>query len=399
MGKNSLIKSTTKKKSTAKKSAEEKKTRTSKKKAAAGKPSASSQKKTIAPQKAKGRAKKSTSRKSPEGKASTRSAPAARKPAKKSPRELLFQKFDWPQPPPRIPSPEAEAPTPDAPPYFAATDEKELQRLRTVQFRSFSMEELKTAAEKAEAEKAAAEKAEAEKAAAEKAEAEKAAREKEAPEAVKVSYEDTGGDGSGGRKLPYGWIGAAGFVAFLFLVLIVASNANHSRFYLKSSEGGLVIRRGAFAPMGDRPFMVLPGVQAPETRQEVYGKSEVFPIIFRHQIDRADALLGTDDVPDFSAVQSLVEAAVPYAVTDEMREAAYARLDGIHFHLLLYKADVAARRGSPEDLERALALLEEAGRFNWGDERDDLVKARMESVQQQMSAMEAAEQKPAASAG
>ena len=98
--------------------------------------------------------------------------------------ELIFKKFEVETPKKlfQVDQPQMESHEYLPASFLADKEKDEVERIRKILNRQFSIADLKAAAEKAAAEKAAAEKAAAEKAAAEKAAAEKAAAEKAAAE-------------------------------------------------------------------------------------------------------------------------------------------------------------------------------------------------------------------------
>jgi hypothetical protein len=162
MGKKSLIQSTSKKK------------KTDNRETAEEKPVV----------KAKATGKTATDRKSaPKPKSSEKGKDAA-PPKVFTLKDLLFKKFE-PLDQGRTPVEPVVVKTSSnyaSPPFFAGKSPEEIEKMRSILARKYSMAELIAAAEKAAAEKAAAEKAAAEKVAAEKAAAEKAAAEKAAAE-------------------------------------------------------------------------------------------------------------------------------------------------------------------------------------------------------------------------
>ena len=68
-------------------------------------------------------------------------------------------------------------------------------------------------------------------------------------------------------------------------------------------------------------------------------------------------------LPDFERIKATVKTALEYGATEELRAAAYARLDNIDYLILVYKADVAASRGSIDDLNAAIDFLEDADKI------------------------------------
>jgi hypothetical protein len=236
----------------------------------------------------------------------------------------------------------------------------------------------KAAAEKAAAEKAAAEKAAAEKAAAEKAAAEKAAAEKAAAEKaeaikkaaaqksdVSVSYEASAAKTQAAPKQPSDPVDntiklvAAG-LAFLILLVVGASASNSFKYYLAQNQGALEIWKGKFAPLGKKMVIALPGVPAPEPFEAVYSADDVYPIVFQHYIDKADTLLDVPGIPDFDGIKATLKTALEYGSTSSLRTIAYNRLDNIDRLILTYKAEVAASRGTIDDLKAAVGFLTDA---------------------------------------
>jgi len=409
MGKNSLIKSTSKK--TAEKETEEKKKKTAAKAKKSAKSAPAKGKKTAAKStaktkttekkkttaKAKSSPKKSskaktTAQKAPKSKPAAKKAAAPKKKAaaKKPPtiKELLFQKFDTWAPQSVYKAPPAHDAGRDytAPPMISADSPKEEARMRKLLFARFSPDDLEAAAKesaaKRAAEKKAAEKAGAEKkAAAKKAAAQEAAAEKQPPEAeVSVSYspppEDAPPADPMDRAFKYS---IAGFAALL-LLLIGYSFANTGNYYLDSANGGLKIYQGRFAPMGKELMITLPGVQLAEPAEDVYSRSQVFPLIYNFYLDKADALLAAPGLPDYEGIRRYLQEALQFATASDQRKAVYARIDGIELMTLLYKADVAASKSTLDSLEEALDYLDEAARLEIDTSQAELIDQKRETV-------------------
>ncbi len=274
----------------------------------------------------------------------------------------------------------------------------------------------KAAAEKAAAEKAAAEKAAAEKAAAEKAAAEKAAAEKAAAEKaeaikkaaaqksdVKVSYEPAPVQAP--AKKPSDPVDntikivAAG-LAFLVLLIIGASVSNSYKYYLADNQGILEIWQGKFAPLGNKKLIALPGVAIPETIKAVYDADDVYPLIFQYYIDEADALLEAS-TPDFERIKGTLKTALEYGSTKTLRNVAYARLDNIDRLILTYKAEVAASRGTIEDLTAAIGFLKEVSNLTSDETQKEMISQKIaahEALIQQLEEEKAAAEQAAAEA-
>ena len=373
MGKNSLLKSTSKKKkSPAKKKDEEVtaeiKTTTTAKKTATKKA------------KAAPKAKKTTA------------VPAQKSVAPKkkvSLKDLIQKKFDVWEPEKRFFA------SPDekyvkgfvAPPFFKGVSKKEEQRIRELLLKKFDIKAIKAAAEKTAAEKAAAEKAAVEKAAAEKAAAEKAAVEKAAAEPdVSVTCGppadiDTTLDDPMKKAMKY----AAAVFVVLFLLIVGTSFMNRNNYYVKSSDGAIEIWKGKFSPMGEELLIMLPGIQPPESIKDEYSKSDVYPLIFNYYVEKADTLIEVPGMPDFEGIRFYLNQALFYATSSEISKIAHTRLNNLDMMILLYKSDVVASKGTLAGLEDARNYLTEATRLNIGGLQSDLIKQKIVSVDSQLA--------------
>jgi hypothetical protein len=181
---------------------------------------------------------------------------------------------------------------------------------------------------------------------------------------------------------------AAGFL-LLILLVVGASYTNSGNYYLKSRDGALEIWQGRFAPMGEELMISLPGVPMPETVQSVYAKQEAFPLVFNYYLNKADALLQVDGLPDFEGIKAYVNQALAFSVTDEMREMGLARLHSIDRMILIYKADVAASKGTMEDLQAARQLLKDADAISRQAAEEALIAEKIKAVEQAMAALKA----------
>jgi len=415
MGKNSLLKPTSKKKKGASTkedsaaTAKAKKTKAAIKKAApkpkttpkakaapkpkvAAKTKAASKPKVATKTKAASKAKKTTA---------VRAQKAVAPKKKMTLKDLIQKKFDPWKPEKRF------SVSPDkaylknfvAPPFFERTTPKEEQRIKELLFRKFDVETIRAAGKEAAAQKAAAEKAAAEKAAAEKAAAEKVVAEKAAAEKVtepeaSITYGppadlDTTMDDPMEKAMKY----AAAVLVLLVALIIGASYMNSNNYYIEPANGAVEIRQGKFSPMGEELLIILPGVQPPETIKSVYSKQEVYPLIFNYYVEKADTLLEVSDLPDFEGIRYYLNKALPYATSNETKDIAIGRLDNIDLMILLYKSDVAVDKGTVSGLEDAKRYLSEASKLNVDAIKSDLIKQRIESIDNELAKMksEAAE--------
>ena len=362
MGKESLLKSTSKKTKSAstKKDEEikvEKKTATAKKATAKAK---------AAPKaKAPTKVKKTTA---------VRAKKAAPRPKKKkvSAKDLIHKKFDiWKPEKIFTVSPDEKYLKNFVAPPFVSGSEEETRRIKEILFKKFDSAEIKAAAEKTAAEKAADERAAAEKAAAEKA----------AEPDVSVTYgppdyDDTISPDPSKKVVKYL------IAAFVVLVALITHTSiqNMNNYYLSATHGALEIWQGKFSPMGKELLLSLPGAQPPVSIKDVYSKTDVFPIIFDYYVEKADMLLEVSGMPDFKGVKKYLNRALSYATPDTPVEAAYARLNNIELMILLYKADVAASKATISDLKDAKVYLTQTSKLDLDEPQAEMIKQKIDAI-------------------
>ena len=421
MGKDSLIKSTSKKKADAKKSTKKvaakstKKTAT-KKKTTAKKAAAKTTKKAAAkaPAKSKTTKKAAPKKAAPKkaAKAVKKTAPKKKVAAKKvkqlSVKELLHLKFESTQPaaaPTAAPAP-APAP-PSAPPLFTSSDPEELARLRAVLSEQFDMDQIKAAAKAPEAQPApeapaapeAATEAAAPEATPAKAEPEPEVEEEKpasalAEESAYINTEppdpDTPTDPVS-RAAKIGIAVAAGIV----LILLAISYNNSGKYYITPKDNAIEIWKGRFSPKDSQFFMILHGTAVAEPLKEVYSSKEVFPLIFDYYLDKADTLLEVPGLPDFDGIKDYLHQAEDYAVSASMKDAINARSNTIERMILLYKADVAMSKGTRESLTNATKLLKQARKLGPSDMQAQEIDAKIAAAGEAIAALKAGGTAPA----
>lgn len=351
------------------------KTTAQKTKSAGAKPKA---KTAAAKPKAKTAAAKSSAKKSAApAKPKAKPKAAAQKTKKATIPELLAKKFDSlpgaPEPKPAAPEKKVfEA----SPPVVSPSDPAEAARIRALLMTKFSMAEVKAAAKPPEPQKteAAAKMPEPEKpkAAAPEAPApEPEAPKGETPPAKGVETPSAPADEPPvitttavqedapeptSRAIKYG-IAA---MALLVLILLGISNNNSSKYYIHPKEDALEIWKGCFSPKDNQFFMVLQGVQLDQEVKDVYSRSDVYPMIFDYYLKKADTLLEVPGLPDFEGIKGYLYQAQSYAITPKMKDKAKGRLNSIERMILLYRADVAISKNTKDSLKAALKHLQKA---------------------------------------
>jgi len=179
-------------------------------------------------------------------------------------------------------------------------------------------------------------------------------------------------------------------LVLLVLLVVIASWMNTRQYYISSGEGAIDIYQGKFAPKGTRLLMSFPGMKAPEMVKESYSKDDVFPIIYDYYLDKADMLLEVPGMPDFEGVKDYLNKSLAYAVSSEMKATVNKRLDAINLMVLLYKADVAASKNSPEDLEVAQDLFKKALSYPMEEMESTRIKQKAALVKERLDSLKAA---------
>ncbi len=391
MGKNSLIKSTAKKKAV--KKAAGKATA----KAAASKPSA------------KKSAKKTAPKKAPAKKTAVKKAPAKKTTKKVTLKDLIFKKFDPLQPPAMAkmqPSPQTSEMT--APPFEFGDDPKETARIRKLLFAQFSMADIKAAAKEptpvkppADSQPPAETKPEPVAAKASQAPATTKPQAKTAPAVDSAAPETVESLGAGlpsqppdtadtppdpvERAIKYG---IAALVA-LIVLLIGASYKNSTKFYIQTQDDAIEVWRGQFSPKGKSFYAVLHGLQPTLPAKEVYTRQDVFPMIFSYYLDKADALLDVDGLPDFEGIREYLHKANQYAIANTMRDSVNTRLNTIERMILLYKVDVAINKGTAKALQSAIKNLKQAERLTANAAQEQMIKDKIALVNERQATLAA----------
>ena len=178
----------------------------------------------------------------------------------------------------------------------------------------------------------------------------------------------------------FGFYLVIGF-GFLILLILFASSRNMNRYHLTSKDGALIVWKGKFSPQGRQRLVIMPGVRHTDGVKEVYRKEEVFPLIFDFYIEKADALMDVPGMLDFVGIKSYLNRALTFATTDQERLIAKDRIKHIELTILLYKADVAASKGTSAGLNNAVKYLDQAASMHPDEMEAALIQQKMESIQ------------------
>lgn len=399
MGKDSLIKSTTKK--NAKKEEKPKKTvarkKTTTKKATPKKSVKTAAKAKKPPAKktsaAKPAPKKKTTAAKPKPKAKATPKPkATAKPksktvAKSKPRtkkltikELLLKSF---KPISKVAKPKpATRPkqsTPSAPPIVDVSDPKERTRISQLLFKSYRMTDIKAAAKPPVVkDPAPAEIKE------RKPDPVPAAQ----PPSINTNVTDLPSDTNPDPVSKAVKLLAAG-IGFVILLVLMTSYTNSTKYYIEPKDNAIEIWKGRFSPKDIKFYMVLHGTQLIGESKAVYSREEVYPMIFDYYLGKADTLLEVPGLPDFEGIKAYLHDARKYAIGEEKHKSVAIRLSNIDRMILLYKADVAINQGTVESLKSALKHLKSAKTHITNTAQGDEIQQKTDLANSMMAALKA----------
>ena len=175
----------------------------------------------------------------------------------------------------------------------------------------------------------------------------------------------------------------AGFIFIILMGLVVRTSVyNKDKYYLKSAAGAVELWQGTFSPTGKKRILIMPGVLIPQKIKDVYAQEEVYPMAFNFYVSKADALMEVPGMPDFVGIKSYLNRALSFATTEDLRQTAHVRINHIDRLILLYKADVAATKGTRSGLEAALGYLDQAAKLNPDEIETELIKKKKASIRE-----------------
>ena len=175
----------------------------------------------------------------------------------------------------------------------------------------------------------------------------------------------------------------SGFIFIILMGLVIrVSYHNTAKYYLKSAAGAVEIWQGTFSPGEKKRILIMPGVQMPAKTKDVYAKEDIFPLAFKFYISKADALMEVPGMPDFVGIKSYLNRALSFATADDLRQTAHGRINQIDLLILLYKADVAAIKGTRSGFETALDYLDQAAKLNPDEIETELIQKKKASIRE-----------------
>jgi hypothetical protein len=179
-----------------------------------------------------------------------------------------------------------------------------------------------------------------------------------------------------------------GIIFIILMGLVIrASYHNTEKYYLKSAAGAVELWQGSFSPGGKKRILIMPGVQIPPQKKEVYAKEDVYPMAFNFYVSKAAALMEVPGMPDFVGIKSYLNRALSFATTEELRQTAHVRINQIDRMILFYKADVAATKGTRSGLEAALDYLDQVAALDPDDIETELIKKKKASIRELLNTL------------
>ncbi len=180
----------------------------------------------------------------------------------------------------------------------------------------------------------------------------------------------------------------AGLALIVFLIF-VASLQNMRKYYVVERGDAVEVWKGRFSPMAREKLAVIPDVEPPVEEKEVYTRQEVYPLLFTHFIREADASMEAPGVPDFAKTRRILTRAGAYVTGTEDRAMINNRLQMIDRTILIFKADLAAERGTIGDLQAAQAHLLRAATLQPDAVQENFIQQKMASVKDQIALLKA----------
>jgi hypothetical protein len=173
---------------------------------------------------------------------------------------------------------------------------------------------------------------------------------------------------------------------FLIVILVISSNLNTEKYFMRASAGALEVWQGTFSPAGKKRLVSMPGVSPPEVNKPFYSRDEVYPLIFSYYLDKADALIDMPGLPDFVGIKFYLNRAMNFATIDDQRKTVQARLNNMDRKILFYKADVAAGKGSVAGLKAAMDYLDQASKLNPDEIETELIGKKKNVIRELINA-------------
>ena len=185
------------------------------------------------------------------------------------------------------------------------------------------------------------------------------------------------------RMLLYG----GGILTLFVFLIIAASLQNMGKYEIIENNGAVEVWKGRFSPIGSELIISMKGVEPPSQKKEIYTRKDVYPIVFQYYLNKSDDMIVATGSPGFEEIKASLQQAGAYAITADDRTQIDSRIKTIDRTVLIYKADVAAAKGTPEGLQNARVYLKKAATLKPDEIEANLIQYKLESVQKQMESI------------
>ncbi|MFO7839552.1 MAG: hypothetical protein R6X08_08660, partial [Desulfosalsimonadaceae bacterium] len=104
----------------------------------------------------------------------------------------------------------------------------------------------------------------------------------------------------------------------VFAFIIVASVLNSGKYYVRSTDSGVAIWKGDFAPRGEKKVVSIEDAEVPAELRNIQGpttKKKAYSLPFDYFMQRAEKLAEKPGTPDYRAIRKQLQKARKYAVT------------------------------------------------------------------------------------
>lgn len=171
-----------------------------------------------------------------------------------------------------------------------------------------------------------------------------------------------------------------GCLVLIFVILLIASVLNSSNYYLKPTAAGLEIWRGKFSPTGNTLVETVPNVALSVPVESIYNRDQAMTVVYDYYMKRTAERSTVIGEPDFAAVVALYEQAKKYAPTPAQADIADSRLKTITAQSLISAADKAIVKTTPQNIDKALALLHEAAGLATERTQQQLIRVKIDEL-------------------
>jgi hypothetical protein len=171
-----------------------------------------------------------------------------------------------------------------------------------------------------------------------------------------------------------------GCLAIIFGILLVASVLNSSKYYLQPKAAGLEIWRGKFSPSGKTLVATIPDAELSIPVASIYTREDAMTVVYDYYMQEAAKRSTVIGEPDFKAITGLYEKAKKYAPTAAQAGIADARLKTITAQSLIIAADEAIVEITPQNIDKALALLDEAASLATDRTQQQLIRVKIDEL-------------------